>query len=91
MFDRLKIQISPFSFVVNTDPSAGASDDWAYGGAGAEYSYTIELPPDDQSSYGFVLPESEIPGVVSTVWPGVKAMMKQIMDPTTPRNGKCGY
>lgn len=61
------------------DPSAGASDDWAMGGAGATYAYTIELPPDEDS-IGFVLPEREIPGVVSSVWPGVKAMMSAIID-----------
>jgi len=60
-------------------PSAGASDDWAMGGAGATYAYTIELPPDEDS-IGFVLPEREIPGVVSSVWPGVKAMMSAIID-----------
>ena len=49
------------------------------GGAGATFSYTIELPPDEDS-IGFVLPEREIPGVVSTVWPGVKALMSSIVD-----------
>mgnify|MGYP001800839230 FL=1 len=49
------------------------------GGAGATFAYTIELPPDEDS-IGFVLPEREIPGVVSTVWPGVKALMSSIVD-----------
>ena len=49
------------------------------GGAGATFSFTIELPPDEDS-IGFVLPEREIPGVVSTVWPGVKALMSSIVD-----------
>lgn len=60
------------------DPAAGASDDWAYGGAGATYAYCIELPPDDDT-VGFLLPESRIPSVVSSVWPGVKAMMMSII------------
>ena len=32
-------------------PAAGGSDDWAHGGAGIPYSYTIELP--DTGSYGY--------------------------------------
>ena len=35
----------------------GGSDDWAKGGAGIKYSYTIELP--DTGRYGFVLPASK--------------------------------
>jgi len=38
-------------------PAAGGSDDWAKGGAGIKYSYTIELP--DTGRYGFVLPASK--------------------------------
>lgn len=41
-----------------TDPAAGASDDWFYGGANARFSYTIELR--DMGSYGFVLPDTLI-------------------------------
>mgnify|MGYP001792488151 CR=1 FL=1 len=62
---------------ITIDPAAGASDDWAYGGAGAEFAYCVELPPDDDR-IGFVLPESEIPGVVSSVWPGIKALVSKI-------------
>ncbi|XP_067936580.1 carboxypeptidase B-like [Watersipora subatra] len=61
-------------------PSAGASDDWAYGGAGATYAYCIELPPNDADGSGFILPESRIPEVVNSVWPGVKAMMSRIIE-----------
>ena len=32
----------------------GGSDDWAKGGAGIKYSYTIELP--DTGRHGFLLP-----------------------------------
>ena len=39
-------------------PAAGGSDDWAFGGAGIPYSYTIELP--DTGSYGFILPASQV-------------------------------
>ena len=34
--------------------TAGSSDDWAIGGAGIKYAYTIELR--DQGQYGFELP-----------------------------------
>ena len=32
----------------------GGSDDWAKGGAGIKYSYTVELP--DTGRHGFILP-----------------------------------
>ncbi|VDI20475.1 Hypothetical predicted protein, partial [Mytilus galloprovincialis] len=38
--------------------AAGGSDDYAKGGAGIKYSYTLELR--DTGRYGFVLPESSI-------------------------------
>ena len=34
--------------------STGGSDDWAKGGAGIKYSYTVELP--DTGRHGFILP-----------------------------------
>ena len=36
----------------------GASDDWAMGGAGIRFVYTVELP--DQGRYNFILPNSYI-------------------------------
>jgi len=38
-------------------PAAGGSDDWAKGGAGIKYSYTIELP--DTGRHGFLLPSNK--------------------------------
>ena len=32
----------------------GGSDDWAKGGAGIKFSYTVELP--DTGRHGFILP-----------------------------------
>ena len=32
----------------------GGSDDWAKGGAGVKFSYTVELP--DTGKHGFILP-----------------------------------
>lgn len=40
-----------------TDAASGGSDDWAMADAGAELSYTIELPGGD---YGFAPPPREI-------------------------------
>lgn len=41
-----------------SDSAAGGSDDWAKGGAGVKYSYTIELR--DTGAHGFVLPVNQI-------------------------------
>ena len=38
----------------------GGSDDWAKGGAGIKYSYTIELP--DTGRHGFLLPSHKAKG-----------------------------
>ena len=52
-FFRIENIISNTTYFVIT----GGSDDWAKGGAGIKYSYTIELP--DTGRYGFVLPASK--------------------------------
>jgi len=54
------------------DPSAGASDDWAYH-VGAQYSYTVELPPANDDGDGFILPENRFffavdKGLHSALW-----------------------
>jgi len=56
--------------------AAGGSDDWAHGGAEIPYSYTVELPPDWDSEYGFILPPSEILGVGKEALNGTIAMIK---------------
>ncbi|XP_035825159.1 carboxypeptidase B-like [Aplysia californica] len=55
------------------DPAAGASDDYVRGTVGVKYAYTVELPPHESSSYGFLLPEEEVKTIVSDTWDGVKA------------------
>jgi len=57
-------------------PAAGGSDDWAKGGAGIRYSYTIELP--DTGSYGFILPASKIIQVGSEAVRATKAMIQDL-------------
>ena len=59
----------------------GGSDDWAKGGAGIKYSYTIELP--DTGAYGFLLPSRHIEGVGKETHAAFIAMFKKlIMDKT---------
>lgn len=52
--------------------TAGSSDDWAIGGAGIKYAYTIELR--DQGQYGFELPASQIIPTAEETWELVKVM-----------------
>merc|ERR1712073_13677 len=57
-------------------PAAGGSDDWAKGGAGIKYSYTIELP--DTGRYGFVLPASQIIKVGPQALSATTAMIQDL-------------
>ncbi|XP_059083604.1 carboxypeptidase B-like isoform X2 [Tigriopus californicus] len=57
-------------------PAAGGSDDWAKGGAGIEYSYTIELP--DAGRYGFLLPAIQIRNVTQEAFAGLEAMVNAL-------------
>ncbi|KAK4036126.1 hypothetical protein OUZ56_028191 [Daphnia magna] len=58
---------------VNTGPS----DDWAMGGAGIPYAYTLELR--DTGKYGFELPaEQIIPNNLET-WEAIKVVAEDVM------------
>ena len=58
----------------------GGSDDWAQGGAGIRYSFTMELPP--RGNPGFVLPKEQILPVGREVFAGVAAMMNKLIEVT---------
>lgn len=58
-------------------PAAGGSDDWARGGAGIKYSYTVELP--DTGRHGFILPAKYIKKVGIEATAGVKALMEEVI------------
>jgi len=63
-------------------PAAGGSDDWALGGAGIPYSYTIELP--DTGTHGFILPASHISQVAKEAL-GATVAMAEDLQRSTPR------
>ena len=65
------------NFVKVITNSSGTSKDWAKGGAGIKYSYTIELP--DTGYYGFLLPSSRIKGVGREIYAGVVAMLTKLL------------
>jgi hypothetical protein len=56
--------------------AAGGADDWAYGGAGVKYSYTVELR--DKGSYGFQLPASQIRPTCAETTAAFIAFAKQL-------------
>ena len=58
-------------------PAAGGSDDWARGGAGIKYSYTVELP--DTGRHGFLLPANQINSVGEKTFKGVRTMLLDII------------
>ncbi|KAK3085719.1 hypothetical protein FSP39_007772 [Pinctada imbricata] len=55
--------------------AAGGSDDWAKGGAGVKYSYTLELR--DKGS--FILPVSQIEPTLKETWNGLIALCNEIL------------
>ena len=57
------------------------SDDWAKGGAGIKYSYTIELP--DTGRHGFLLPSNKARGVGEEAIALTTAMISSIQMPIT--------
>ncbi|KAI8759524.1 carboxypeptidase B, partial [Biomphalaria glabrata] len=69
-------------------PAAGGSDDYVRGVVGVKYAYTVELPPHENSRYGFLLPETEVKSVVSDTWEGLKSFAFRLHQHTraTPFN-----
>lgn len=63
-------------------PASGGSDDWAKGGAGIKYSYTIELP--DTGRHGFILPARFIRNVGFQAVTVVKSMLGAVRE-TLPK------
>lgn len=57
-------------------PAAGGSDDYAKGGAGIKYAYTVELR--DRGTYGFVLPTNLIKPTIEETFEGLKAFATSI-------------
>ena len=56
---------------------AGGSDDWAKGGAGIKYSYTVELP--DTGRHGFLLPASKTLGSAKEALALTEAMITNMI------------
>ena len=69
------------AFVKAIENILGGSDDWAKGGAGIKYSYTVELP--DTGYYGFLLPSHRIEGVGKETHAGVVAMFIHLLGDRT--------
>lgn len=57
-------------------PASGGSDDWAKGGAGIKFSYTVELP--DTGKHGFILPARHIKAVGFQATTVIKAMLTEV-------------
>lgn len=58
--------------------AAGGSDDWAKGGAGVKYSYTIELR--DTGYWGFLLPPEQIIPTGEETFEGFKVVANFVKD-----------
>lgn len=58
-----------------TDPAAGNSNDWVFGTAGVDVTYTIELPG---GQYGFAPPPSAIIPVGRETFEAVKVFAQYV-------------
>ncbi|CAF1524193.1 unnamed protein product [Adineta ricciae] len=58
--------------------ASGSTVDWAYDALNIPYSYTIELPPTQGDSAGFVLPVSLAPGVCQETYAGMKTFLAEV-------------
>jgi len=58
--------------------TAGSSDDWAKGGAGVKYAYTVELR--DTGTYGFELPPNQILPTSTETWKLVQSVGQSMMN-----------
>lgn len=67
--DSLILVVITVNTFQHSDSAAGGSDDWAKGGAGVKYSYTIELR--DTGAHGFVLPVNQIEPNCRESWHGL--------------------
>jgi len=56
--------------------ASGGSDDWAKGGAGIPFSYTVEMR--DEGTFGFQLPARQILPNNLEVWEGVKVVAESL-------------
>ncbi len=84
-----------FYFFFFPDASSGTSLDWAKGKARIKYSFGLELRPANVnllSSFGFLLPESDIIPVGKETFAGMKAIADAILKhkglPPAPGNDR---
>ena len=62
--------------------NSGPSDDWAKGVANIKYTFTLEVAPgedDEDSYYGFNLPENRVPLVGKEVYAGIKQYLRSFL------------
>ncbi len=64
-----------FYFVA--DLTSGSSQDWAKGGGGFKFVYTVELR--DQGQYGFLLPPEQIMDTSVETWAGVQVVAREMI------------
>lgn len=60
------------------DVASGSSVDWALGGAGIPYAYSVELR--DTGRYGFLLPRELILPTSEEMWAFHQAVARYIID-----------
>lgn len=64
-------------------PASGSSIDYTRGVLNIDYSYAMELRPDENANNGFILPTSQILDGASECWAGVNVVFNQVAKEAT--------
>jgi len=59
-------------------PASGSSIDWTRGVLGIDYSYAMELRPDENAQNGFILPEDQLLDGASEAWAGIQIVFQRV-------------
>ncbi|KRZ86760.1 Carboxypeptidase A4, partial [Trichinella sp. T8] len=61
-------------------PSAGGSDDWAKYAAKIKYVYLLELRPDEDRRYGFIVDPDQVLPIARETWEGIKVVADKVIE-----------
>ncbi|KRX96610.1 Carboxypeptidase A1, partial [Trichinella pseudospiralis] len=61
-------------------PSAGGSDDWAKHAAKIKYVYLLELRPDEDRRYGFIVDPDQVLPIARETWEGIKVVADKVIE-----------
>ncbi|CDW57097.1 zinc carboxypeptidase superfamily [Trichuris trichiura] len=61
-------------------PSAGGSDDWSKNAAKIKYVYLLELRPDEDRRYGFIVDPDQLLPIARETWEGIRVVADKVIE-----------